>query len=271
MSRAAGKIFSDGTPPSHGSRRRVIRVPALLMALAVPLGGLTMLAPSASAAAVCLPTTYMQDGQPLTTAVLNTNEANANVDASGCDIGIFYNDNATHTVSNTSVFGAKYYGILTDGTGTTNITNNSSVYSIGDHPLSGTQHGIDIAYRNGAKGTVQGDQIYGYQKGGVLADGAATNGPATNVQVLDNVINGVGPTPLIAQNGVQFSRGAVGMIDNNFIEDNQYTGCTKQQQNAGTCTFFVSAGVLLYQVNQKLIDTKNNTYRDNDVNLLNAS
>ena len=222
----------------------------------------------ASAAVVCIPTTFMQDSHPLTAAVVNTPvAAGTNLDASTCDIGIFYNSAATNTLDNVSVFGAKYYGVLSDGAGvTTNIIDKSSVYDIGDQPLSGAQHGIDVAYRDGAGGTLRDSLVYDYQKGGVIADGSGTN-----VSVLSNVVEGAGPTPLIAQNGVQFSHGAVGTINNNFIEDNQYTGCTKQQAHAGTCTFVVSTGILLFQVSPSLVNTKNNTYRNNDVNLLNAA
>jgi hypothetical protein len=163
--------------------------------------------------------------------------------------------------------GARYYGILSNGSASvvTNITR-SSAYDIGNKPHDGTQHGIAVAYRNGADGQLDHSQLYDYQKGGALADGVGTN-----VQVLSNVVRGLGPVPFIAQNGVQFSRGATGNINNNFIWEHQYTGCTKQQQNAGTCTFVVSSGILLVSVDPKLVDTRNNTFHDNDANLLNAS
>jgi hypothetical protein len=138
---------------------------------------------------------------------------------------------------------------------------------IGDQPnFTGAQHGISVAYRNGADGTLDHSQVYDYQKGGVLADGAGTN-----AQVLSNVVRGQGPTPLIAQNGVQYSRNATGHINDNFIQDHRYTGCTKQQQRAGTCTFVVATGILLFSVDPSLVDTKNNTFRNNDANLVNAS
>jgi hypothetical protein len=161
-----------------------------------------------------------------------------------------------------------YYGVLSDGAGVvTNITHVSSVYDIGDQPsFTGTQHGISVAWRNGADGTIDHSQLYDYQKGGVLARDAGTN-----VRVLSNVVRGQGPTPLIAQNGVQYSNGATGLINDNFIADHRYTGCTKQQQRAGTCTFVVSTGILLFGVDPTQVDTKNNTFRNNDANILNAS
>jgi hypothetical protein len=243
------------------------RMHAVLVAPLI-FGGVALTSVHATAATVCIPTTFVQDSHPLTAAVVNTSVApGTNLDASSCDIGIFYNNSGTATLDNVSVFGAKYYGVLSDGAAViTNIVDNSSVYDIGDQPLSGAQHGIDVAFRDGAGGTLRDSLVYDYQKGGVLATGSGTN-----VSVLSNVVEGVGPTPLIAQNGVQFSQGAVGTINNNFIEDNEYTGCTKQQAHSGTCTFVVSTGILLFQVDPSLVNTKNNTYRNNDVNLLNAA
>jgi hypothetical protein len=232
------------------------------------LAALTLGTSQASAAVVCVPTTFMQDVRPLTAALINPPDATvpSNLDATGCDIGIYY-DNGTHTLANRSVFGATYYGVLSNGSAAvTNITK-SSAYDIGDQPnFTGTQHRISVAYRNGADGTLDHSQLYDYQKGGVLADGAGTN-----AQVLSNVVRGQGPTPLIAQNGVQYSRNATGHINDNFIQDHRYTGCTKQQQRAGTCTFVVATGILLFSVDPSLVDTKNNTFRNNDANLVNAS
>jgi hypothetical protein len=247
---------------------RTLSVKALLVC-AFLLAAFTIGASKASAAAVCLPTDFTQDSHILTAALINPVDAAVppNLDATGCDIGIYYNSSGTHSLASKSVFGATYYGVLSNGNGVlTNITK-SSVYDIGDQPsFTGSQHGMAVAYRNGADGMLDHSQLYDYQKGGVLADGTGTS-----AQVLSNVVRGQGPTPLIAQNGVQYSRSATGNINNNFIEDHRYTGCTKQQQRAGTCTYFVSTGILLFSVDPKLVDTKNNTFRNNDANLVNAS
>src|SRR3954451_16758734 len=96
------------------------------------------------------PTGYTQpDGTVLTTAALvNPPDATVpeNVDASGCDIGVFYDTSASHYLAHKNVFGATYYGVLSTGAGvTTNITL-SSVHETGNHPHDGTQHGVDVAY-----------------------------------------------------------------------------------------------------------------------------
>jgi len=221
---------------------------------------------SPASAAICTPTPYMQDGMALTAAYNNVPEVAIpeNADATGCDIGVYY-DSGTHNLADRSVFGSRYYGILSNGSAVTNITA-SSVYDIGENPHNGSQHGISVAYRNGADGQVDHSQVFDYQKGGVMADGAGTT-----VTVLSNVVRGLGPVPFIAQNGVQVSRGATGTVNDNVIEDHMYTGCTKQQARAGTCAYTQSAGILLFQVDPKLVDTKNNLFRNNDVNLWNAS
>jgi len=222
-------------------------------------------ASSASAVLVCTPTTYSQDGMLLNAAYVNPadNSLPTNADASPCDIGVYYNTAGPHNQVGKNVFGARYYGVLADGSGVVSNFSHGSVYGTGNQPHDGSQHGINVAYRNGSSGQLDHSQIYDYQKGGVVVDG--TGSSAT---VLSNVIRGLGPVPFIAQNGVQYSRGATGVVNNNFISDNQYTGCPKQST---TCDYVVSAGVLLYGVSQKQVDTKNNTYRNNDVNLLNVA
>ena len=234
--------------------------------------GLTTLAllfgaSSASAVTACLPTDFTQDSHTLTAALINPPDSLVpeNLDATGCDIGIYYNS-GSHSLTGKHVFGSTYYGVLSNNEGTVTTFSGGSVYEVGEHPHNGTQHGIDIAWRNGADGGIDHSQIYDYQKGGVLAAGSGTN-----VSTQSNVVRGLGPVPFIAQNGVQYSSGATGAVNNNYIADNQYTGCTKQQQNAGQCTYVVSTGILLVAVAQNAVDTKNNTYRNNDVNLLNAA
>jgi hypothetical protein len=207
----------------------------------------------------------------LTAALINPATVPENLDAidltgTQCDIGIYYNDGGTHALQDNNVFDAKQYGVLSRNANTTTNISYSSVYDIGDKPHGGGQHGIAVGYRDGAQGTLDHSQLFDYQKGGVEADGSGTN-----VKVLSNVVRGLGPVTFIAQNGVQVSRGATGNVNNNLIEDHQYTGCSKADQRAGTCTYYVSAGIILFQVDPKLVDTKNNVFRNNDANLLNAA
>ena len=71
-----------------------------------------------------------------------------------------------------------------------------------------------------------------YQKGGVVGDNSGSYG-----NVHHNEIVGVGPQPVIGQNGIQVSRGATADVDHNEVYDNVYT-----LGGAGT-------GIILFQAN----------------------
>ena len=79
--------------------------------------------------------------------------------------------------------------------------------------------------------TISHTTVSGYQKGGIVIDG-----PKAAAVVSDSTVAGVGPTPGIAQNGIQVSRGASGQVLDNTVRGNQYTG-------GGAASL---AGVLLY-------------------------
>jgi hypothetical protein len=266
--------MSDSSAPPRAAR---FRKPGFVKLLLVVLPALAVLGIAAGPAYAvpCFPIAtantplgVTEDNIPLTAALVNPPDTAVpeNLDATGCDIGIYY-DTPGHNLVDKNVFGARYYGVLSNlSTATDNNISFGSVYDIGNKPHDGSQHGIGVAYRNGAGGRVDHSQIYDYQKGGVLV-----NGVGTSVQVLDNVVRGLGPVPFIAQNGVQISRGATGNVNGNFIEDNEYTGCSKADAKATGCIYTVSTGILLFQVDPAFVDTKNNAYRNNDVNLFNGS
>lgn len=123
------------------------------------------------------------------------------------------------------------YGVLVFDGGSAEIENNL-ITKIRNNPLNGNQlgHGI-LVFGDGRRTTaeIEGNTITDYQKGGVLVFG-----PDADAEVSDNVIRGVGPTGVIAQNGVEVSTGASAEIEDNSISANVYTG---------TETF--AAGVLL--------------------------
>src|SRR4051794_11534847 len=191
-------LAAPSATPGARMRRRTVR--KVVIALALALGALAAGASSASATqpAACMPA----GTTGLTAALVNPSDATVpeNLDAialttTQCDIGIYYNDGATHTLTDKNVFDAKQYGVLTGGPNTTTNISYSSVYDIGDKPHSGGQHGIAVEYRSGARGQLDHSQVFDYQKGGVVADGAGTN-----VQILSNVVRGLGPVTFIAQN-----------------------------------------------------------------------
>jgi len=99
-------------------------------------------------------------------------------------------------------------------------------------------------------GTVYGNFIDRYQKGGVVVDG-----PGTTATVQQNRIQGAGPTAVNAQNGIQLSRGAAAGADQNIVLDNSYS-----------LPAFSSTGILLFQESGN-VDVDQNEATRNDDNL----
>jgi hypothetical protein len=211
-----------------------------------------------ASAATCQVTDFMQDGRPLTAAQVNPPATTGTVDATGCDIAIYFNDGAAHTVDAATVQNAFYYGVLTNNEGTSADITNSEIRFIGDGNggtflPTGAQHGVGVAFRNGADGLIDNDYIHHYQKNGVLV-----NADHTTVTTTHSHVQGLGPVMFIAQNGVQYSNSAEGEIRDNLIEDNEYTGPMN--------TF--STGLLLFNIEPPEIKHSLNLYRDNDRNLV---
>lgn len=227
---------------------------SVLGALSVTVASLAMAAQAS--AAPCIPTDFMQDGRPLTAQQVNPPAVTGTVDASGCDIAVYFNDGAAHTVSAATIENAFYYGVLTRGPGTTTNISNSEIKFIGDAVggtflPTGTQHGVGAAWRGGSAGSLDGSYVHQYQKNGVLVAN-----PGTSVRVSNSHVQGLGPVDFIAQNGVQYSDHSAGEVRNNLIEDNEYTG----PQN----TF--STGLLLFDIEPPDIKRSLNLYRDDDRN-----
>ena len=138
------------------------------------------------------------------------------------------------------------YGIYVRGGATANIKNNV-VTHIRDNPLGGDQNGVAIRVGSKAKGqtgtaTITNNVISDYQKGGIVIDNTGSYADIEN-----NVVQGVGDTPLIAQNGIQVSRGATAAIANNTVSDNFWTGTYGGSNDPVTDpNSDSSAGILLY-------------------------
>ena len=216
-------------------------------------------------AVTCTPTGFYRDSINMTAALINpSGTVTGDVDATGCNIGIYYGPGKTGVVSGANVFGANYYGIVAQQA--TVDVKNSSIHNIGEFPFNGLQHGVGIYYAN-VDGQVNGDCTTGsgltlgsvdnntinfYQKGGVVV---ACKG--ANVSVTNNTVTGLGPVDFIAQNGIQFGYGAMGMATGNTLDGgNYYTG------NGWTST-----ALLLFDVNAKDVKTSNNKFIHNQTNL----
>jgi hypothetical protein len=207
-----------------------VQLRASLAGVAVLAGSAAgiLLAPSADAAVVCQPTGYTQDGIELTASLVNPGAVTADVDAAGCNIGVFFG--SAGSVTGAHINGApNYYGILVLGA-SVNVSG-ATVNGIGEAPHNGAQHGVGIAYREGATGTISGSSVSDYQKNGIVARDAGTS-----VSVSGNTVSGAGPVGYIAQNGIQISYGATGSVTGNSISDNAYTG-----------TSVTACGLLMFQ------------------------
>jgi hypothetical protein len=185
---------------------------------------LAMITFSVSPAFACSATNFFG----LTAAVVNpTVTVTGTVDASTCDIGVYYDAfGIGGTVKNADISDALYYGVIVYGDlGPVAVdVLNSSIHDIGDSPLNGNQRGVGVYYRayllgGGATGKVSGNALFNYQKGGIVVNGAGSN-----VVVSGNTVTGKGPVDWIAQNGIQFGFGSSGSAMKNTVTGHSYTG-----------------------------------------------
>jgi hypothetical protein len=173
----------------------------------------------AAAAPVCTHTGFIRDGIDLTAALINPGNVSGDVDATGCEIGVYYSGGAQGHVENANIHGARYFGIVNNGARVD--VENSTVSEIGEKPFNGTQHGVAIywAFGSNAKGSIKGNYIWNYQKGGIVVNGANAS-----AKIQQNTVVGFGPVDFIAQNGIQAGYGADADIAQNTVVGNSYTG-----------------------------------------------
>ena len=158
------------------------------------------------------------------------------------------------------------WGIRVDGGATATITHNL-IQNIHDSPFGGCQNGIGIDVGRQSDGTtgtatIDGNTIEDYQKGGILVDNMGSSAVITN-----NVILGVGRTEIIAQNGIQVSRGA--MVPPTNLQGNTVMGNFYWNRSAIT-TPAVATGVLYFQAGETGYEgpiNSTNTIRHNQVNV----
>jgi hypothetical protein len=190
-----------------------------------------LLVPRADAA-TCALTGFFRDAINLTAAAINPASVASPLNATGCDIGVYYDNTVpggVATLNKVDVYGARYFGVVVNGDAgplTAHITNNT-IHQIGNVPFDGTQHGVGIYVRaffsSNVTGEVTGNLVYGYQKGGIVA-----NGVGVKMSKLDNnQVYGIGHVNFIAQNGIQIGYGAMAYpseIVGNTVTGNSYIG-----------------------------------------------
>ena len=234
-------------------------------ALGLVLGasGMSLLAFStAHADAETCHTVFTSTKGTLTAAQVGGN-VNGDLDAGGCDIGVYYSGTSPGNVTTgATIHDANQYGVFVDGNAgnaTVNV-NGADIYNIGNHTAdafapNGDQTGLDVYFDGNASGSVSGNvsgnTIGAYQKGGVVISGS--NASAI---VNDNSIVGLSNVPFIAQNGIEFGYGATGSASGNTINGNWYTGAN-----------WSSTGLLLFDVSANQVKTSNNNFMNNQNNL----
>lgn len=145
------------------------------------------------------------------------------------------------------------YGVFVTG-GTDVLVKDNHITRIQDTPFSGCQNGIGLRVGSdflgfSAEAEVSDNLIDNYQKGGMVIDG-----PGTDVLVQQNRTDGIGPTPITAQNGIQVSRSATAEVLENIVEDNTYT----------LAPVFGATGILLFQLDGGVLVKQNNAQRNDD-------
>jgi hypothetical protein len=177
--------------------------------------------------AACTQTGFFRDGLNMTAAVINpTGPVTGVVDATGCNIGVYYSAGASGQIKGAEIYGANYYGVVAngdDGDVSLDILN-SNIHNIGENPHNGTQHGVGVYWRafftgNSVTGRIVGNTIAAYQKGGIV-----TNGPEIQAIISDNTVTGDGHVNFIAQNGIQIGYGASASVMRNKVSGNSYDG-----------------------------------------------
>ena len=245
---------------------QVARIIAALL-VAVPS---TLTIATTAGAATCTPTGFVRDGINLTAAQIG-GTVSGSLDATGCDIGVYFATPGSVTAG-AEIFGARYFGVVNDGTSVT--VEGASVHDIGNKPFDGTQHGVAIYFTNGGTGTIDGNMVSAYQKGGIVVNGTnATSGAATTAAITNNTVTGLGPVPFIAGNGIQVSRGAVAQVRGNAISDNFYTGEVGIGPNPGDRNpegwEYFSTGLLLFEAGAGT-KTADNQFSGNQHNFANV-
>jgi hypothetical protein len=174
------------------------------------------------AAAACVHTGFVLGGIDLTATLINPGSLPAEIDASGCHIGVFFSS-GKHRVDSVEIHGANYFGIAVVSTSSVSVDISSSfIHDIGESPINGMQHGVAVYYRGfggSASGSIRDTTITAYQKGGIVLHGAGAS-----VRISGNVVSGLGPTGVIGQNGIEIAWGADAMVDGNYVGGNRFTG-----------------------------------------------
>src|SRR6266568_4969172 len=122
--------------------RIAVLVPAAAMVGALCLGLMHVIG---ARAATCTMTGFFRDSINLTAAVIDPpGTYTAVLNASPCNIGVYYGPGAKGTVNNSEIYGSNYFGVVNNG-GKVTISH-SFIHDIGEMPFNGDQHGVGIYF-----------------------------------------------------------------------------------------------------------------------------
>ena len=199
------------------------RLIGLLSSSAIIATFLVASLPIVGSAASCTATGFFRDGNDMTAAQIG-GDVTGPLDATDCNIGVYYDNTTSGNVTGATIFGANYFGVVVNGdVGAVSVNvMGSTIHDIGETPLDGTQHGNAIYYRALGTGTAGGiisdNTVTNYQKGGIIANGNVS------VAITNNTVTGQGAVNYIAQNGIQLGYGAHATVTGNTVSGNAYTG-----------------------------------------------
>jgi parallel beta-helix repeat protein len=174
--------------------------------------------------------TSLFDASPLAVAILVSNTTEVSIDGLIVD-----GSNAGISACAPSLFGIAFLN-ASGSIHRTTVRNFKLAAS-----LNGCQSGTGIFVQSGGGQAssvwIDGTSIHDFQKNGITA-----NEVGTEVFVRGNYVTGMGPTPAIAQNGIQVGFGATGFVTGNTVSNTIYSQCTA----VATCTN-VAANILIEQ------------------------
>jgi parallel beta-helix repeat protein len=105
--------------------------------------------------------------------------------------------------------------------------------------LEGCQSGLGIFVQSGlgkSKVTIDTNSVHDFQKNGITA-----NEVGTSVNVVHNVVAGVGPTTGAAQNGIQIGFGATAEVDSNISANHVWSPCVNVNCAASALDILVAS------------------------------
>lgn len=169
-------------------------------------------------------------GTGLTAKVVNEDVVGETIDVGDCDVGAFFNTNGEVTDSTFVQPDANpapdvQHGVLVDDA---DVDVTESEFSVID---SYNEEFIQIGYRDGASGEASDNELSGFKRAGILADG-----DGTDVTIHGNRVEGVGPKDTgWAENGIQVSRGATASVTDNVSRDHWWD--TRDSCSSGIIVF----------------------------------